>query len=164
MSTEAPRPTGRWRSGLAWQGTEELAYATLLDALTRERLEDEARSIELNATSRRDMADVAEEQRRIDAELAEARVELETFRAALEDAHARGDSTGRGEVPYDSAIPEQNAYADVLIQYLVRPGYAQVRTEDREPGRYVYYLQIDWKRLRQLADQHGVRLLVLERP
>ena len=58
-------------------------------------------------------------------------------------------------MPYDSADPVQNAQADALIQFVVRPGYGEVRTEEPTPGRYVYNLRADWPRLRELADQAG---------
>ena len=45
--------------------------------------------------------------------------------------------------------------ADVLIQYLVRPGYAEVRTEEPEPEHYVYCVRVDWTRLRALAEEQG---------
>ena len=58
-------------------------------------------------------------------------------------------------MPYDSGDPVQNAQADALIQFVVRPGYGDVRTEEPAPGRYVYYLRADWPRLRELAEQAG---------
>jgi hypothetical protein len=58
-------------------------------------------------------------------------------------------------VPYDGRDAAQNAAADVLIQYLVRPGYAEVRTEEPQPEQYVYYIRTDWPRLRQLAEGQG---------
>ena len=72
-------------------------------------------------------------------------------RAAMEDVRTRGGADGRQEVPYDGKNAKQDARADVLIQYLVRPGYAEVRTDEPEPGHYVYYIRIDWPRLRSLV-------------
>jgi hypothetical protein len=43
----------------------------------------------------------------------------------------------------------------MLIQYLVRPDYAEVRTEEPEPGHYVYYVRVNWPRLRALSEAHG---------
>jgi len=102
------------------------------------------------------MAEVRESQHRAEHdELAEARRELTDFRAAMNDVRKRGGSQGQAEVPYDSSNPDQNVAADVLIQYLVRPGYAEVRTEEPSPGQYVYYVRVDWSRLRDLADAQG---------
>jgi hypothetical protein len=148
----------RWLSGfgaLDWR-VDERAYAALLDALTRDRLEVEAVERELMATSRRSLAEVQEDQQRAErSELEEARQELDDFRAAMEDVRQRGGASGEAEVPYDSRDAAQNQQADLLIQYLVRPGYAEVRTEEPEPEQYVYYIRVDWPRLRELAEQQG---------
>jgi hypothetical protein len=151
-------PTQRWLSGfgaLDWR-TDERAYASLLDALTRDRLEVEAVEREMQATARRSLADVQEAQQRAERdELAEARRELTDFRAALSDVRERGGQDGTTEVPYDSRDATQNQAADVLIQYLVRPGYAEVRTEEPQPEQYVYFIRVDWPRLRALAESQG---------
>jgi hypothetical protein len=147
----------RWLTGfggLDWRG-DDRAYASLLDALTRDRLEVEAVERERLATSRRSVADVQEAQHRAERdELAEARRELDDFRSAMEDVRARGGASD-DEVPFDGREPPQNQAADVLIQYLVRPGYAEVRTEEPDPGNYVYYIRVDWDRLRALAEAQG---------
>jgi hypothetical protein len=153
------RPNGpqlRWLSGfgaLDWR-SDERGFAALLDALTRDRLETEAVERELQATSRRSMAELQEDQHRAERdELAEARRELDDFRAAMTDVHRRG--VGGAEVPYDSRDATQNQAADVLIQYLVRPGYAEVRTEEPAAEQYIYYIRVDWPRLRALAEAQG---------
>jgi hypothetical protein len=151
-------PPQRWLSGfgaLDWR-SDERAYASLLDALTRDRLEVEAVEREMQATARRSLADVQEDQHRAERdELAEARRELNDFRAAMNDVRERGGTDGSTEVPYDSRNAAQNEMADVLIQYLVRPGYAEVRTDEPQPGEYVYYIRVDWARLRELAEAQG---------
>jgi hypothetical protein len=148
----------RWMSGfgaLDWR-TDERAFASLLDALTRDRLEVEAVERELQATSRRSMAELQEDQHRAERdELAEARDELDDFRAALNDVYQRAGPVHQDEVPYDSSQAEQNRAADVLIQYLVRPGYAEVRTEEPGSEHYVYYIRVDWPRVRTLAESQG---------
>ena len=88
----------------------------------------------------------------------QARAELALFRAALEDARARSGPRGDLEVPFDSQHPRDDASADMLIQYLVRPGYAEVRTEDTEPWQYRYWIRVAWDRLRQLAAEAGYGL------
>jgi hypothetical protein len=155
-STQA-RPA-RWQRGsgaLDWR-VDERAYAALLDALTRDRLEVEAVERELLTNSRRSLADVQQDQRRAERdELAEARHELADFRAAMQNVRTRGGRDGSAEVPYDSRDATQNEMADLLIQYLVRPGYAEVRTDEPESGHYVYYVRVDWPRLRALAEEQG---------
>ena len=141
----------RWLSEfgrIEWRG-EDRGFASLLDALTRDRLELEAVEREMSVAPGRSMSDVQKE------ELTEARRELDDFRAALADARARAGSDGGAEVPFDSRESKQNAAADVLIQYLVRPGYAEVRTEEPEPERYVYFIRVDWPKLRALAVAQG---------
>src|SRR5437899_11122151 len=132
----------RWLIGfgaLDWRSAEG-AYASLLDALTRDRLEVEAVEREMQATAR-SVAEVQQAQQRAERdELAEARRELDDFRSAMSDVRRRSGPDGKDEVPYDSRDKAQNAAADVLIQYLVRPGYAEVRTEESQPGQYVYYI------------------------
>src|ERR1700680_1147285 len=98
------RPSQRWLSGLGaldWR-TDERAYAALLDALTHDRLEVEGVEREMQATARRSMADVQQDQQRAEkSELAEARRELDAFRAAMTDIHQRGNKDGLSEVAYD---------------------------------------------------------------
>src|ERR1700730_4075993 len=90
--TRSERSQG-WLSGfgaLDWR-SDERAYVTLLDALTRDRLEVEAVEREMQATARRSLADVQHDQELAErAELHEARRELDEFRAALNDASERG--------------------------------------------------------------------------
>jgi hypothetical protein len=158
MASRQDGPPQRWLSGfgaLDWR-TDERAYASLLDALTRDRLGVQAVEREMQATARRSLADVQEAQQRAARdELAEARRELDDFRSAMTDIRARGGADGAAEVPYDSQDAAQNGAADVLIQYLVRPGYAEVRTDEPQPGHYVYYVRVDWPRLRELAKSQG---------
>jgi len=133
----------------------------LLDALTSDLATAEATELEMDSTARRSPADVRQNQRQIAREgLDEARDELGAFREALQDARARSGPEGRGEVAYDSALAAQDRMADVLIQYLVRPGYAEVRTEEPEPGHHVYYLRVDWNRLADLARQQGQEVVL----
>ena len=145
----------RWRLGfgtLPWRA-EDRAYAGLLEALTRERAQVLKQTQELAQPAR------ALARTGIDAELERgARAELDVFRAALEDAASRGGTDGQAEVAYDSREPEQDACADILIQYLVRPGYAEVRTEEPEPWHYLYWIRINWERVRQLAHGEGHEL------
>ena len=154
-----PRPPRRWTVGQGpsdWH-PDERTYATLLTALTRDLVEQRTDVIEMEASSRRSMADVLEEEKREERDaLAESRRELGLFRAALDDLRARGGQDG--EASYDSADPQQDGWSDVLIQYLVRPGYAEVRTDEPEAGHYVYCIRADWPRLEALAREAGAPL------
>jgi hypothetical protein len=148
------RPARRWLSGFGaheW-GSDDRAYASLLDALTRDRLETEVLEREISAPAQQPVPDLKQLER---AERDAARRELDEFRQALTDVRARGAGSDRAEVAFDSRNAEQDAEADVLIQYLVRPGYAEVRTEEPTSEHYVYYIRIDWPRLRSLAVEQG---------
>ena len=148
------RPPRRWLSGLGAQdwGGDDRAYASLLDALTRDRVETEVLEREISASAQQPPPDVEQLER---AELDEARRELDEFRDALADLRRRGQGNDRAEVAFDSANAVEDAEADVLIQYLVRPGYAEVRTEEPTSEHYVYYIRVDWPKLRALADEQG---------
>jgi hypothetical protein len=154
--TDVQRSSFNWLRGLGrfeWAPNDQ-PFAVLLEALVRDRSEDELLVREMEATSRVDMGELQQDRRDIaEAELEQARGEVGTFRTALEDAWARGGSGG--EAAYDSANPVENAQVDALIQYVVRPDYGEVRTEEPEPGRYVYNVRIDWPRLRALAEAEG---------
>jgi hypothetical protein len=144
----------RWLSAFGrheWD-TDDSTYAGLMDALTRDRVESEALDREMSAPAHPGVTDVKQLEH---AELEEARRELAAFRWALDNMHQRTAGSERAEVPYDSSKPNEDQAADVLIQYLVRPGYAEVRTEEPQPGRYVYYVRIDWPKLREFASQQG---------
>jgi hypothetical protein len=137
-------------------GPGDEAYQALLDALTRDRVQAEEIEAERMATSRRPVGDVQEDLERVEREeLSEARSELSVFRATLDDARARSGADGSAEVVYDSRDPVENERADVVVQYLVRPGFAEVRTEEPTPGDFVYAVRVDWARLRELARSLG---------
>jgi len=117
----------------------------------------EATSMEIEAAAGRNPSDLRAEQDRIKSvERAEGRQELKAFQTALRNALTQTQANPR-EAAYDSAVPEQNEMADVLIHYLVRAGYAEVRTEQLDARRHVYYIRIDWVGLRALAEQEGCR-------
>jgi hypothetical protein len=146
-------PPRRWLSGSgAHDWGEDRAYASLLDALTRDRVETEVLERQISAPAQQPAPDIKKLER---AELEEARRELDAFRRALTDVRSRGLGSERSEVAFDGANSEQDAEADVLIQYLVRSEYAEVRTEEPTPGHYVYYIRVDWPRLRGLANAQG---------
>jgi hypothetical protein len=152
---ETKRPTLAWLRGLRtfeWASNDR-PYADLLKALVRDRAEDEQTVREMEATAHADLDELRRgEQRTEEADLERARGEVGTFRAALERAWAHRQL---GEAPYDSRRPVENAQADALIQYVVRAGYGEVRTDEPEPGHFVYRVRIDWPKLLALAEAHG---------
>ena len=153
--TERPaRPRRDWATP-AWPDDQRV-YASLLDALTRDLIDIAGTERQLVAHAEVDPEEMAQNQRRLEREeMDEAHRELGSFRAALEEARQQGEGA---EVAFDAADPRQDDLADALIQYLVRPGYAAVRTEEPSPGHYVYHVQVDWPKLRALAAELGYTL------
>src|SRR5919108_3520884 len=102
MAPQSGGASRRWLGtfgNLDLRSDEDRAFASLLDALTRDRLEVEAVEREMQATGRRSLADVQAAQQRAERdELAEARRELDDFRAALTDVRQRSGADGNGEV------------------------------------------------------------------
>ena len=149
-TSQGPTRRQRWRLGfgeIAWRA-EDRSYAGLLEALTRARGQVLRQTRELVAPAMPSSGLSSELERG-------ARAELAMFRAAIEDARSRGGTHSQTEVAYDSRNPDQDAWADILIQYLVRTGYAEVRTEEPEPWHYRYWIRLNWDRLRELARAEG---------
>ena len=161
LEDEAQSSSDPWRRPLAglfdlFESGDERAYAAVLQALARERVDVDTANVEKVSTSRRSMADVKEAETEIEADvLTDARRRLQTFRSALEDAYTRSRGGSQQEVPYDAADADQDGMADVLIQYLVRTGYGDVSTDEPSPGRFVYNVRVHWDRLLQLAAEQG---------
>lgn len=135
---------------------DERAYAALLEALTRQLVDAETTELERVASARQSAEGLREAQRRIEREeRSEARRELDDFREGLEAVRQSAGSDGRGEAAFDARDPHQDGLAGALIQYVVRPGYAEVRTEEPEDGQYVYFIRVNWERLQALAQEIG---------
>lgn len=135
---------GAWSGGLARENwsAEDRPYAVLLDALARDLASVATTELEMDARSRRSIAEVKQEGEELTRDrLEDARRELAAFRGALEAVRSQGASA---EVRFDSVDPRQDAAAGLLIQYLVRPGYAQVRTKPRQRSGYAG-LHSRWK-------------------
>lgn len=66
--------------------------------------------------------------------------------------------SGAAPLRLNSADAIQNRMADALIQFLVRPGLATVRTEETGPAQFRYEVSVDWPALRRVAAQAGINL------
>jgi hypothetical protein len=142
---------GNWPHG-------ERPIAALLDLLVRgSKLQDDLRAVALDAPAASTTDPAAEEARVAQEELEAARANLPEFERALADAWRRSGGSQR-EVLYDSADPEQDRAADVLIQYLVTTRTATVRTEEQSERQYRYYVAVDWDTLSVLASHLDVDL------
>lgn len=65
---------------------------------------------------------------------------------------------GNDRLTLDDRRMDENAIADALVQFLVRPGLATSHTEQTEPNHYQYQIAIDWTPLAQLAAEAGIDL------
>lgn len=65
---------------------------------------------------------------------------------------------GQSDLALDDRLNDENAMADALVQFLVRPDLATSHTEQTEPNHYLYRITVDWTRLAQLAAECGVDL------
>lgn len=81
----------------------------------------------------------------------------EPFNEALVRAWRR-KSRGGTELQLDDRDPEQDTWADALIQFLVRFDLATSRTQESEPRQYTYYIAVNWDRLFALADAQNIPL------
>ncbi len=79
------------------------------------------------------------------------------FADGLRRAHA-AQRSGAGELVLDDRRADENAIADALVQFLVRPQLATSHSEQTEPNHYLYHVTVDWPRLSQLASEAGLDL------
>jgi hypothetical protein len=63
-----------------------------------------------------------------------------------------------GALVLDDADPQQNAMADALIRFLVKPLLATVDTEEVAAGHFRYHVTPDWAGLERTATLAGVDL------
>src|SRR5689334_22887860 len=63
-----------------------------------------------------------------------------------------------GALVLDDADPQQNAMADALIRFLVKPLLATVDTEEVGAGHYRYHVTLDWPGMERTATLAGVDL------
>jgi hypothetical protein len=129
-------------------------YASLLDALAWIfKADAEVTNVEVLSTAGRPMADVKEEERRVeDAELERAHETLPEFEEGLRSALRAGER----EIAFDSRDQRQDRVAGALIRYLVSTGFATVRTEELGGDAFRYHIAVDWPRLDDLAARLGL--------
>lgn len=71
---------------------------------------------------------------------------------------ARSATAGQAEIRLDARDALQSTMADALIQFLVRPRLAAVRTEEVGAQQYVYYVTVNWDELHRFAASAGLNL------
>jgi hypothetical protein len=145
-----------------WKGREPALAddaRKLLDYIVRHFvLHDELVAIDLDASASDPGAEIEMDKREaVQRELARA----DDLAAAFADGLARADrarSRGLDEVVLDDRDPVHNRIADAMIQFLVSHQLASSRSEPAEEYHYVYYISVDWDRLRDAAADAGVDL------
>jgi hypothetical protein len=79
------------------------------------------------------------------------------FATGLRRAYA-AHRAGQGDLVLDDRRADENAIADALVQFLVRPHLATSHTEQTEPNHYTYRIAVDWPRLAELSTEAGLDL------
>ncbi len=126
--------------------------------IEREILRLEEKNVELTAGPRVS-AETVDTNQSIEADRERQRVHDlgGAFAAGLRRAYAAQQS-GEDEIALDDRRQDENAMADALVQFLVRPHYATSQTDQSEPNHYVYRIAVDWEHLNRLADEAGIDL------
>ena len=124
----------------------------------REIIHREQKEVQLSAGPREPAETVVANQQIVRERERERIAELgPAFAAGLRRAYAvrRG---GQATLVLDDRRADENAMADALIQFLVRPDLAASHTDQTEPNHYAYHVTVDWARLAQLAAEAGLDL------
>ncbi len=79
------------------------------------------------------------------------------FADGLRRAYA-AHRAGEPGLALDDRRADENAIADALVQFLVRPHLATSHSEQTEPNHYLYHVAVDWPRLTQFASESGLDL------
>jgi hypothetical protein len=131
----------------------------LLDYIVRHFvLHDELVSIDLEASASDAGASIElDKHEAVQRELTRADDLATAFADGLSRANQlRG--TGQDELALDDRDPVQNQIADAMIQFLVSHHLAASRSEPTTDYHYVYYVAVDWDRLREVAAEAGIDL------
>jgi hypothetical protein len=131
----------------------------LLNAVVeREILRIDRTNVELTAGPRAPLETVdANQLIELDRERHRAAELGPAFAEGLHRAYA-AHRAGQDDLALDDRRLDENAIADALVQFLVRPHLATSHTEQSEPNHYIYRIAIDWTRLAQLAAEAGIDL------
>ncbi len=114
-------------------------------------MRSERREAEMDATAVQDVpqevSEIAEEHRRDAERLAPA------FAVGLRTAAQHG-----GALTVDDNTPPGNDIADAFARFLVTTNLATSQSTELSKGHYSYRFEVDWPRLRELAQSAGVNL------
>lgn len=83
--------------------------------------------------------------------------QIEALSIQVATLYLGGRSLTRNELRFDPSIPHDNDLLDATIDLLVKQRLATIKSEEIEPGHFVYHLDPAWdaihKRLSTAADQ-----------
>lgn len=135
------------------------AFSALLDAIVRDLvIVDAQKDVDLNSGSEVDGSAIAAQKAAIVASSEARAAELgNAFRNGIVLAY-EAQGTGHSEISLDDRQPEQNALADALITYLVRYDLGESRSEETDPGHFLYFISVTWGALYQFAEANGIDL------
>jgi len=135
------------------------AFSALLDAIVRDLvIVDAQKDIDLNTAPEVDGEAIAAQKAEIVTSSEARAAELDrAFRDGIVLAY-EAQETGHPEISLDDRQAEQNAIADALITYLVRYDLGESRSEETDPGHYIYFVSVKWNALYQLAEANGIDL------
>ncbi len=135
------------------------AFSALLDAIVRDLvIVDAQKDVDLNSGSEVDGSAIAAQKAEIVASSEARAAELgDAFRNGIVLAY-EAQGAGHSEISLDDRQTEQNALADALITYLVRYDLGESRSEETDPGHYLYFISVTWGALYQFAEANGIDL------
>lgn len=135
------------------------AFSALLEAIVRDLvIVDAHKDVDLNAAADVDGGAIAEQKAEIVASATASADKHEgAFRQGIVLAY-EAQGTGHAEISLDDRQADQNAIADALITYLVRYDLGESRSEETDPGHFIYFISVSWGTLYAFADAHGIDL------
>jgi hypothetical protein len=95
----------------------------------------------------------------IDAEISKIGADERADAGRLAPAFAHGlRAATRGPLKVDDTTPEGNAIADAFARFLVTPNLATSQSVPVSDGHFAYTFEVNWPRLREIAQRAGIDL------
>ena len=168
LYTSASVGPGTWRAwghrstfsrSTEWEPALADAFSALLDAIVRNLvIVDAQKDVDLNSAPDVDGGAIEARKSEIVASAEARAADLEVaFRDGLVLAY-EAQNMGHPEISLDDRQAEQNAIADALITYLVSFDLGESRSEETDPGHYLYFISVTWGDLYQFAEANGIDL------
>lgn len=94
------------------------------------------------------LADINRRLAHLETERSRLQRQIEAMSIQAAVIHLGGRQAARGVLRLDPADPTDERILDAAIELLVKRRLSAIQTEEMAPGRYVYYLEPDWGRIR----------------